>query len=83
MNTIRTTISIDENLHRQLVLQAFNSGVSFNQLVNSKLTDKKLEEKSSLESDVAFFRKLGKKTGKINWVKLIREQREKDFHGHN
>lgn len=58
-------------------------GVGLSELVNLRLqnvnvgqTNRQADEK--INSDVAFFRLLGKKFGKTDWVKAIREERDRD-----
>jgi len=78
MNTVRTTVSLDENLHRQLMAQAFSMGKSFSEVINLKLKNANFGiKRTTAAEDLAFFRKLGKKTGKTDWTKLIREERDR------
>jgi hypothetical protein len=83
MNTFRTTVNFDYDLHRQLRLQAASQGVSFSNLVNNMLSNKNLGQKNnaarSFEEDLTFFRKLAKKYGKVDWVKAVRDERDRDY----
>lgn len=83
MNTIRTTVVFDQDLHRQLSLLASALGMSFSDLVNRKLSNANAGVSTSLAQkqmadDMAFFKRLGKKAGKTDWAKLIREDRDRD-----
>ena len=82
MNTVRTTITFDEALYRQLSIQAAVMGVGLSDLVNKKLVNGNVgfatqtaEEK--VAKSRAFFRALGKKMGKTDWTKLVREERDR------
>ncbi len=83
MNTIRTTITFTEALYRQLSIQAAVMGVGLSDLVNRKLanvnagtSDVSAEQK--IRENRAFFRALGKKLGRTDWTKLVREERNRD-----
>ena len=83
MNQIRTTISFDEDLHKQLSLSAISIGTTLSDLINRRLTNKNFGQNTtqiqkSLASDLDFFATLGDKMGKTNWVKLVREERNRD-----
>lgn len=83
MNTIRTTIVLDTTLHRQLSIQAAMLGVGLSDLINNKLANKNVGSPSEstaniLSKNVSLFRILGKKAVKTDWVKLVREERERD-----
>lgn len=80
---IRTTVSFDPMLHQELSVQAAKIGISFSQIVNQKLANKnfgqnKADTKKKVADDLALFRKMGKKLGKTDWTKLIREERDRD-----
>lgn len=83
MNQVRTTISLDEDLHKQLSLTAISMGTTLSDLVNWRLANKNFGQntnqiQSAINSDLDFFATLAKKAGKTNWVKLIREERNRD-----
>ncbi len=83
MSQVRTTISLDEDLHKQLSLSAINMGATLSDLVNWRLTNKnfgqdKTQVQAAIASDLDFFATLAKKAGKTNWVKLVREERDRD-----
>ena len=83
MNQVRTTISLDAQLHKQLLLQAVSLGVTFSELVNTKLVNKNtgLSQKAigdSVNADMAFFKTFGRKMGRTNWVKAVRKERDRD-----
>lgn len=83
MNSVRTTVSFDETLHRQLLMQALNMGVSLSELINIKLANKNVgSDKSTLEakinSDVGVFKRLAKKFGKTDWATVVRKERDRD-----
>lgn len=83
MNTVRTTVVFDENLYRQLSLLASAMGLSFSHLVNKKLSNINVGTnfgliQKQMANDLTFFRKLGKKAGKTDWAKIIREERNRD-----
>lgn len=80
---IRTTVSFDPRLHQELSVQAAKTGISFSQIVNQKLANKnfgqsKSEVEEKVAADLAFFRRLGKKLGKTDWTKIIRQERDRD-----
>lgn len=80
MNTVRTTITLDASLHRQLSLQAMMLGVGFSDLINRKLVNQNVGSHSDTKVNViakhqAVFRALGKKFGKTDWTRLVREER--------
>lgn len=81
MNTVRTTVSLEKTLHHQLLTQAYTLGLSFNQVVNMKLANKNFgaaEEKTVNDTfGLALFSRLAKKLKKTDWVKLVREDRDK------
>lgn len=83
MNSVRTTIVFDQDLHRQLSLQAVGMGVSLSDLVNKKLLNNNVGANKSLikdqiNADLAFFKSFGRKMGKVDWVKAVREERDRD-----
>ncbi|MBI3956172.1 hypothetical protein HY339_02855 [Candidatus Gottesmanbacteria bacterium] len=83
MNTVRTTVVFDAMLYRQLSVQAAVMGLGLSELVNQKLANANVGSASvSTEEKIAknltFFRALGKKMGKTNWAKLVREERDRD-----
>ena len=83
MNTIRTTITFHEALYRQLAVQAAVMGVGLSDLVNRKLTNvnagtSDASAKQKIRENRAFFRALGKKLGRTDWTKLVREERDRD-----
>lgn len=83
MNQIRTTISLDEDLHKQLSMAAVNMGATLSDLVNWRLTNKNFGQnqtqvQAAIVSDLDFFATISKKVGKTNWGKLVREERDRD-----
>ena len=80
MKKVRTTISLEENLHRQLMTEAFNTNKSLSQIINIKLKNKNFtcEAQIDINKDFALFDRLAKKAGKTDWTKLIREERDRD-----
>ncbi|MEK9143106.1 MAG: hypothetical protein AAB481_00540 [Patescibacteria group bacterium] len=83
MNTVRTTIVFDETLYRQLAVQAAVMGVGLSELVNKKLVNKNIggdsaSSAATIASNLSFFRALGKKAGKTDWVTLVRDERDRD-----
>lgn len=83
MSQIRTTISFDEDLHKQLSLVAVGLGASLSDVVNWRLTNKNYGQsttqvQATINSDLDFFSTLAKKAGKTNWTKLVREERDRD-----
>lgn len=83
MNTVRTTVVFDEDLHKHLSMQATALGVTFSDLVNKKLANPNVVAnkniiKTQINDDLAFFHKLGKKMRKTDWAKVIREERDRD-----
>jgi len=83
MQTIRTTITIPTSLHRQLRSKAFQNHQSLNQVIVDKLRDspEKAYRAQSLDQKIAgnleFFRKVGQTGEKIDWMKAIREERNR------
>lgn len=80
---IRTTVSFEPELHKELSVQATKIGISFSQIVNRKLANKNFgQDKSDIgkkvAADLVSFRKFGKKLGKTDWTKLIRAERDRD-----
>lgn len=83
MNTVRTTIAFDPGLHQQLALQAVSLGISLSDLVNKKLANGNVgisrdALQKQIADDLAFFQSFGKKMGKIDWVKALRKERDRD-----
>lgn len=83
MNKIRTTIVFDEALYRQLSVQAAVMGVGLSELVNKKLVNRHIGADSDVKANLlakqrAVFRALGKKYGRTDWAKLVREERDRD-----
>ena len=82
MNKIRTTVSFDQDLHRQLSLQAASLNLSLSDLINRKISNKNYAKtgpsQNQIDADLAFFQKLAKKMGQTNWVSLVRKERERD-----
>lgn len=80
MNTIRTTISLEENLHRYLLTRAFNSGKTLSQIVNEKLKNSNFNPSQTqlVKNELAFFARLGQKAGKTDWVKMVRRERDRN-----
>ncbi|MBI2611819.1 hypothetical protein HYW54_03685 [Candidatus Gottesmanbacteria bacterium] len=81
MNTVRTTISLDKNLHRQLLTQAFSMGKSLSQVIDMRLRNinsGKSVRKAKSNSDLALFARLAKKADKTDWTKLVREERDRN-----
>ncbi|MBI5613643.1 hypothetical protein HY947_01855 [Candidatus Gottesmanbacteria bacterium] len=80
MNTVRTTVTFDTSLYRQLSVQAAVMGLGFSEYLNRKLenpnvgshTDVKI---GTIAKHQTIFRALGKKFGKTNWTKLVRAER--------
>lgn len=83
MSQIRTTVSLDANLHQALMSQAVTSGMSLSTLVNKRLANQNAGVRSDvikkqIADDLKFFKKLGKKMGETDWAKVIREERDRD-----
>ncbi len=83
MGQIRTTISLDEDLHKQLSLSAVSMGATLSNIVNWRLANRNFGQNQAqvqavITSDLDFFAALSKKIGKTNWAKLIREERDRD-----
>lgn len=83
MNTVRTTIVFDTALYKQLSVQAAVMGVGFSDLVNRKLVNANVgavpvSSEEKIAKNRAFFRAFGKKTGKTDWARLVREERDRD-----
>lgn len=83
MNTVRTTITLDASLHRQLSLQAMMLGVVFSDLINRKLVNKNVgalsdNAQQNIAKNRTLFRALGRKVGKTDWTKLVRNERKRD-----
>lgn len=83
MNTVRTTVILNASLHRQLSLQATMMGVGLSDIVNRKLANQNVGVSASstankIAKNLMLFRALAKKTGKTDWTKLVREERDRD-----
>lgn len=58
-------------------------GVGLSELINRKLVNKHVgddtdSQAATIARNLSFFRALGKKAGKTNWAKLVREERDRD-----
>ncbi len=82
MKIFRTTINFDQILHRQLSVEAAAEGISLSELVNRILSNKNTlcedKAKESYEDDLKFFRAMRKKGRGVDWVKALRNQRNRD-----
>ena len=80
MNTVRTTVTFDASLYRQLSVQAAVMGVGFSEFLNRKLENPNVGSHanagtSTIAKHQAVVRVLGKKFGKTDWTKLVRAER--------
>lgn len=67
-------------MHHQLSTLAFNQKKSLSEVINSKLKNANygsLKSNVSTKQGLALFAKLGKKAGKTDWTKLVREERDR------
>lgn len=85
MNTVRTTITLPEDMHRQLMLMAMNKKMSFNDVVKKKLMSREVSEdelEEQIEKDLAELRRIGRKikrkVGNVDVARIIREERDRD-----
>lgn len=83
MQTIRTTISLPEDLYEELRLLAFEEKKSLNKLLVERVTAKKkknatLSIDEQIKQDLAFFAKVAKSGIQIDAVKAVREERDRD-----
>ena len=83
MNTVRTTISLEADLHRQVLAQANNLGLSMSEVVNKRLMNPNFgKSRAQIEEKIAedrrFFRQLSHKGRKVDLVKALREYRDRD-----
>lgn len=83
MNQVRTTITLPSDTHELLMMQSFAKKKTLGELIDGLvknrnfLTDKRDVEKQMREFR-AFCARLGKKVGKTDWVKVVREERDRD-----
>ena len=83
MSMIRTTISLQEDLHKKLMFEAVNNRKSLSAIINERLTNRRagLSDRAvdeEIKEARAFFHKIGKMIGKTDWKKVIREERDRD-----
>lgn len=82
MQMIRTTISLPEDLYSDLRLIALEERKSLNSLILEKLDRKPTKQIKSLDNEIeetlAFFRRVAKMGKKIDAVKAVREERDRD-----
>ena len=83
MSMIRTTISLQEDLHKKLMFEAVNNRKSLSAIINERLTNRRagLSDRAvdeEIKEARAFFDKIGKMIGKTDWKKVIREERDRD-----
>lgn len=83
MGMIRTTITISDDTHEQLMLRSFKEkkplGKIIDELMTSpgiKLSEKELEREA--ERELRFLKKLGRRLGQADWALEIREERDRD-----
>jgi len=81
---IRTTITLPDQLHEELRIQAFKTKSSLSDVVVKKLWGEKAikKEKKSLdkqiEREIAFFRKIQRMKPQFDAAKAVREERDRD-----
>ena len=84
MKTIRTTITIPIDKHRELREKAFKYNKSLNQVIVDELCEKPEREYSyksvdeKIAEDFAFFDKIAKMGTRIDATKAVREERDRD-----
>lgn len=82
MLMIRTTITLPEDLYSDLRLIALEEKKSLNSLILEKLNRKPIRKAVSLDDEIeetlAFFRKVAKMGKRIDAVKAVREERDRD-----
>lgn len=83
MQKIRTTITLPEDFHEELMLMSLKTKKSLGQLVFEKFKNKqylidKNDIQEKLSRDARFFSKLSRKLKgkKINWALEVRKQRD-------
>ncbi|MEK7577757.1 MAG: hypothetical protein AAB492_04045 [Patescibacteria group bacterium] len=83
MNLVRTTITIPSDTHEFLMLQSFSKKKTLGELVDGLVKNNNyLKSDDEVEKNLIAFRnlckKMAKKAGKTDWMKLIREERDRD-----
>jgi hypothetical protein len=85
MSTVRTTITLPEDLHEELKLLALKHKLSLSDVVVEKIQGRKVvrKKKKSLEKEIqdtiAFFRKVAQEGDPIkDAAKVVREERDRD-----
>ena len=83
MPMIRTTISLQGDVHKKLMLEAVNKRKSLSAVINDRLTNRRagLSDRAveqEIKETRAFFNKIGKMVGKADWANVIREERDRD-----
>ena len=84
MNTVRTTITLPEDLHEELKLQALKEKKSFSDVLVEKIRIKKVSYrrksvKKEVEETIRFFRKIAQEGEPIeDAAKVVREERSRD-----
>ena len=84
MKTIRTTITLPEDLHEKLRQKAFQYKKSFNEVVVGQLREKPEKEyfakstEQRVHDTLVFFNEVSRMGKKIDVVKAIREDRDRD-----
>ncbi len=82
MNTVRTTITLPEDLHEELKLLALKNKVTLSEVVESKISGRKIAKKKKknteeeIKKTIAFFRRIAKEGEQINAIEAIREARK-------
>lgn len=83
MNQVRTTVTLPSDTHEYLMTMSFKQKKTLGELIDGFVKNKNfLSDKQDIEKRLADFRafcvKLGKKAGKTDWTKLVREERNRD-----
>ncbi|MDO8451926.1 MAG: hypothetical protein Q7S76_03590 [bacterium] len=81
--TVRTTINLPEDLHRELRLQAVREKKSLSGLVTDRLSgrmnnDSHVSVEERIRQDFELFDDIGRSGRQIDLVKALREERDRD-----
>ena len=83
MNYVRTTITLPADTHEQLMILSIKKKKTLGELIDGMMKNKNyLASEEEIEKKHAHFMevcaRLGKKYGKTDWTKLVREERDRD-----
>ncbi len=79
MKTIRTTVTLPEDVYDMIRIKAAQEQKTFGEIIIDFVKQKNVDSiQKRVEQDFAFFQKLARKSPKIDMVKALREDRDRD-----